>query len=130
MLCSVICGDFLDWTRFIRRAVLHGVTSLVTIFGECIKYKSTFDFGILAVVKSCRSQNMKIQMAVPQLTGRKCAMDLRTKQRVKVCVPESFDNADCGKKCWRSAARAGRVGAVVLVEHMVYRSSNWDCHAA
>jgi hypothetical protein len=49
----------------------------------------------------------------------KFAMDLRTKQRVKVFVPESFDIVDCGKKCWRVAARHGRAGAVVLDEDMV-----------
>jgi hypothetical protein len=62
---------------------------------------------------------MKIQMAVPNLTESKCAMDLRTKQRIKVFVPESCDIADCGKKCWRGAARQGGVGAVVLDEDMV-----------
>ena len=33
---------------------------------------------------------MKIQMIVPHLTVRKDALDLRTEQRVKVCVPESL----------------------------------------
>jgi len=33
---------------------------------------------------------MKVQMIVPQLTVRKDAMDLHTKQRVKSCEPESF----------------------------------------
>jgi hypothetical protein len=43
----------LDWPKFIRRFVVHGVRYLVTVFDEFIKYKSTFDFGILATVKNC-----------------------------------------------------------------------------
>ena len=71
---------------------------------------------MLATVKTAEvntwEADMKIQMSVPQLKVRRDAMDLGTKQSIKVCVPVEyyFVTADCGKECLRTVARPGLGG--------------------